>query len=274
MQTTRAPTLSPKAAGKSISLHRVPEPDEIPEVARGVRRAWGIGPTSRFDVSRVCKRLGVDVSIVLLGVPDGGAQGFLLPQADGRFLIEVDAEPRSGWDTVSPRLRGSLKRHRERFLIAHELAHTLFYERSAEGPRRLAFDSSHQEAFCDELARALLVPPDVARAAPFTPEGVIEIQRRFDVSMELALRGIVAARDEPGAAWLLLRRDGETLIQWTSAARGLTKCALRALRRLAAQAARERRAVAGLIAPQRRAHALHLPSRDQVIVTWPYRAEA
>jgi hypothetical protein len=248
----------------------VPEATEIPAVAREARRAWGVGASSRFDVSRVCKRLGVDVSIVSLGVPEGGAQGFLLPRADGRFLIEVDPEPRSGWDAVSPHLRGSLKRHRERFLIAHELAHTLFYEDSPSGPQRMAFDSLRQEVFCDEMARALLVPPEVARTTPFTPEGVVKIQRRFDVSMELALRGIVSARNETGAAWLLLRRGEETLIQWTSATRSLTSRALGSLRKLAARAAQDRRTVAGIIAPKRRAHALYLPRRNQVIVTWQH----
>lgn len=270
MQAKRAHVLPAKTARRGFSLPWVPETTEIPVVAREARRAWGVGVSSRLDVARVCKRLGVDVSIVSLGVPDGGAQGFLLPRADGGFRIEVDPEPRNGWDAVSPHLRDSLKRHRERFLIAHELAHTLFYEDGLSGPQRMAFDSSRQEIFCDEMARALLVPPDVARTAPFTPEGVVKIQRRFDVSMELALRSVVSAHNGSGAAWLLLRRGEETLIQWTSATRSLTSRALSTLKGLSKRAAQDRRAVTDIIASKRRAYALYLPRRNQVIVTWQH----
>ncbi|HEX8688977.1 MAG TPA: ImmA/IrrE family metallo-endopeptidase [Solirubrobacterales bacterium] len=257
----------PGRPSASIPLDCVPALNEVPEVAREARRSWGVGPTSRLNVERICKRLEIEVAIVSLGVPDGGAQGFLLPRTDGRFLIEVDPEPRNGWPDVAPPLRASLRRHRQRFLIAHELAHTLFYE-GPSGGRRLVMDSPCQELFCDELARALLIPPEVAAELPLTPEGVVEIQRRFDVSMELALRGAVAAHGDSGAAWLLLHRDEKTLIQWTSAHRSLTSRALHALRKLAARAAREGCAVAGVIAPHRRARALYLPRREQVIVTW------
>jgi hypothetical protein len=207
--------------------------------------------------------------VLSMGVPDGGAQGFLIPKVNGRrFRIEVDPEPAAGWESVAPNLRKSLARHRTRFLVAHELAHTFFFADGPTGPERVVFDSPGQETFCDELARALLVPHEAAVELPFTPEGVVELQRRFDVSMEVALRSAVAAHGETGVAWLLLQRDEETLVQWTSADRRLTSRALRALRRLAGRASRNGQAEADLMTPNHLAHALYLPRRKQVIVTW------
>ncbi len=246
-------------------LHYVPEPDEVPAVARKARHAWGLGPASRLDIARVCRLLDIEVSFVSLDVPDGGAQGFLVPRANGRFRIEVDPEPPGGWQSVPPALRRPLARHRKRFLIAHELAHMFFYEDGPAGPQRVVFDSARQEAFCDEFARALLVPGEVAADLPFSPRSAVEIQRRFDVSMEVAVRASVAVHTDKGVAWLLLQRAGKTLVQWTSADRSLTAQALQALRTLAARACQDDSVEA--LAPIERAQALHLPKREQVIVT-------
>lgn len=266
MAATQTRTRSRRIVHDRVQLDHVPEPNEAPNIARALRKAWGARPAGRLDLKRICDRLGVEVSVVSLEVPDGGAQGFLIPRANG-FLIEVDPEPRGGWQSVSPSLRSSLERHRKRFLIAHELAHTLFYEDRPARPRRLVFDSVRQEAFCDELARALLVPQEIAATLPFTPEGVVELQRRFDVSMEVALRSSVASHPGTGIAWLLLQRHDEMRVQWTSADRSLTARALRALRKLATRASRNGSAETGLVAPNRPARALYLPHREQVIVT-------
>lgn len=248
-----------------LSFDRVPGLDEIPEIARRARRAWGAEPSSRLDLTGICARLGIDIRVVSLQVPDGGAQGFLVPRPTGGFRIEIDPEPRGGWRTVLPSLRRQLERHRRRFLIAHELTHTLFYEGTPEGPRRLVLASSAQETFCDELARALLVPHEAAAALPFEPESVVELHRRFDVSIEVALRALVASHDQSATGWLLVYRSDETLVQWTSADRDHTATMLDALRQ---------RVVPEDPRPQASARtngavgkALHLPRRNQLIVT-------
>lgn len=255
------------APGDRPRLARVPTPALAPELARAIRRACGLQQTSRLDLGRVCRHLDAEISVQGLDVPAGGAQGFLIPRPTGGFRIEVDPEPRHGWRGVAPGMRKTLERHRKRFLVAHELAHTLFYEDGPEGPRRRVFDSEPQERFCDELARALLVPAAAAAALPFTPRGIVAAQRRFDVSMQVAMRGVVAARPRDGAAWLLLRRRGETLVQWGSTDRSLTRRLLDDLRRLAAHAFDGDGVEASLEGVARRAQALHLPGRAQVIVT-------
>jgi hypothetical protein len=201
-----------------------------------------------------------------MGVPDGGAQGFLVPQEEGGFRIEVDPEPAGGWKSVAPGLRRSLERHRKRFLVAHELAHTLFFEAGPQGPRRLVLDGARQEEFCDEFARALLVPEEIAAQLPFAPESVVELQRRFDVSIELALRGLAAAHD--GIGWLLVQREDKTLIQWDSAGPNRTARSLGALRKLARRAAQTAGEVTMPLGRDGYGRALHLTGREQAIVTW------
>lgn len=44
------------------------------------------------------------------------------------------------------------------FLVAHEMAHTFFYDRCARPHRRFVAQSSEEEAFCDSFARHLLLP--------------------------------------------------------------------------------------------------------------------
>jgi IrrE N-terminal-like domain len=267
MATTRLPIHRPETTCRSYRLERVPMPAEAPEIARQARAFWGLPLRERLDLDQLCGHLGIKVATADLAVPRGGAQGFLIPRGDS-FLIEVDPEPRGGWPSVREPLRRQLWRHRWRFLVAHELAHTLFYAPRAEGPpRRIIPDSDRQEAFCDELARSLLVPTEVATSLPFRPESAIELQRRFDVSMEVALRSLVASRGETGAAWLLLRRQNEMKIQWSSASRRLTTQVLRGLRDLAANAYLERSAEARLRASSERALAVYLPERQQVVVT-------
>jgi hypothetical protein len=260
-------TLDPDPLGEWPSLKRVPDPGHAAEIASTLRRACGLRQTSRLDLDRLCRCLDVEISVAGLDVPGGGAQGFLMPKPNGGFRIEVDPEPRRGWRGVPPTIRKTLARHRKRFLVAHEVAHTLFYENGPEGPRRRVYDSEPQEQFCDELARTLLVPTAASITLPFTPGGIVEAQRRFDVSMQVAVRGMVAARPKDRTAWLLLQRGDQTLVQWGPTDRHLTRRLLGELRKLVAHAFDSGAAEAPLREVHRRAHALHLPDREQVVVT-------
>jgi len=68
--------------------------------------------------------------------------GRLLPNSGG-FTILVDQR---------------LKFQRYRFIVAHELAHTLFYTKDTEVPKRLLQTSNEEEWFCTDVARRLLAP--------------------------------------------------------------------------------------------------------------------
>jgi len=264
MSRSSPPTVE---TGPPIELDRVPDCRAAPAIAAQMRCSWGVGAGARFDVDAVCSRLGIDLDERRLGGRRGGAQALLIPHSSG-FSIEVDPEPGGDWP-VEAGLRRSLRRHRRRFLVCHELAHTLFYRPSEDGPRRLVFDSPRQEAFCDELARSLLVPEEIARSLPFRPASIVELQQRFDVSMEVAVRSAVTADGHRGAAWLFLRQSGKSRVQWTSADHGRTAHALANLQRLIERAASSSSGTARLTAPTLSADALFLASRRQAIVTCP-----
>jgi hypothetical protein len=116
-----------------------------------------------------------------------GLQGLLAPRAGG-FDIYVD--PSVDLDVHDPdRAVGQdLQRHRTRFRVAHELAHIFFYDRDGDPPTRLLDDTCRQEEFCDRFAAALLVPDAAVRRAGCHPAAVLGAQRRYDVSLQLAVR--------------------------------------------------------------------------------------
>jgi hypothetical protein len=110
-------------------------------------------------------------------------------------------------------------RHRRRQRIAHELGHTLFYRACGEGrPRRTAAAGRpEEERFCDEFARALLVPvPD----GDVTAQTVVALQQSYDVSLEVAARVAATAPGQPTVGlWWWRAGDPATtplLAQWVS----------------------------------------------------------
>ena len=91
------------------------------------------------------------------------SEGELVPLATGGFLIRV------------ARSAGT---NRARFTVAHEIAHTFFYDNSFRPPRRIderplpSFRSSstvsvivREEMFCDQFASELLLPTEETRSS-------------------------------------------------------------------------------------------------------------
>jgi hypothetical protein len=77
-----------------------------------------------------------------------GPNAILLPSPEGGFVVSV----RLGSDTA----RRTDLAPRQRYLVAHELAHTLFYDKSQRPPVRIEPPGSHEERFCDAFAEKLL----------------------------------------------------------------------------------------------------------------------
>jgi IrrE N-terminal-like domain len=149
----------------------------------------------------------------------GMQEGLLIPVADDCFAISVDPTPRGGWARIPAGLRLSLHRHRLRFRIAHEIAHSFFYARSrGETPTRVLRGSPAEESFCDEFARALLVPPAAVRQFPASARSILQLHRIFDVSMEVAARAFAAAADQATsvALWYRAAPEREFELQWSN----------------------------------------------------------
>jgi len=114
-------------------------------------------------------------------------------------------------------------RIRQRFSLAHEIAHTLFFERrdGAMKPLRGAPTGHRLEAACHKGAGLLLVPDRLLRSAlktapqPLSAEYMLGFARDFEVSVEVIIRRLnqVEAFGNRFAPVLLRRhqKDGFTI---------------------------------------------------------------
>jgi IrrE N-terminal-like domain len=174
----------------------------------------------QVDLDRLCEAARAQVRQSPLAAVRGGQQALLTPLRDDRFGIVVDPTPPGGWrPEESAHSQSALRRRRTRFRIAHELGHTVFYwRRPGERPRRHLPDSPHQERFCDNFARALLVPPQVAASLPVRPESVLTLQAVCDVSLEVAARALAAAHPDSFVAIWFASDETQTHAcrQWTT----------------------------------------------------------
>jgi hypothetical protein len=166
-------------------------PLELAEtLARKVRRRLlGAGAVADplSDLRSVANAAGATIEHADLDAIRSGLQALLAPRPGG-FDIFVDPSVELDVDEPRATVSEDLKRHRTRFRVAHELAHTFFYDRDAHAPTRLLDDTDRQEAFCDRFAAALLLPRDAVCAAGCRPLAIVAVQRRYDVSLQLAVR--------------------------------------------------------------------------------------
>ncbi len=105
--------------------------------------------------------------------------------AGGRFQIFLQSNFR---DTPGARLR-------QRFSLAHELGHTLFYDRENGEirPRKDSPRGDNLEHACHKAASMILIPSKVLnqelkRHPPADAGSVVKLANRFEVSMEVMLR--------------------------------------------------------------------------------------
>lgn len=233
-------------------------------------------PSEALDVAAVARSLGCKVS------RSQRQHGSLVeaslrpsPRSD-RFHITVDPTPRRGWGATPHSDREAIGRQRYRFRVCHELAHTFYFSRApGRGPKRRQPWSAVEEDWCDEFSRSLLIPAQVSRVCQPTAESAVELQARFDVSLEVAARALSAAhpRIELGIwYWPVCEppHPSSLLRQWTTLEK---KGALRIWRMsdLVQKALDTGRAEGTLPVPQRRntvsASAVALYERQQLLVT-------
>jgi IrrE N-terminal-like domain len=200
-------------------LLRVPRVAEAAGLAAEARRL-ALFPGGRHQplqsFGAVSRKGRLQIGQKKLSAAQGQQEALLIPLAQNRFGIWVDPTPHGGWRNVPLGMRAEVRRHRYRFRVAHEIAHTMFYDRTGDRPRRFFRGSPEEELFCDEFARSLLVPPAVARKRS-TPTGVLGLHRQYGVSVEVAARAVAAARSDLRVG--LWYRDLQQTwhVQWTNA---------------------------------------------------------
>jgi len=177
-----------------------------------------------LDVHAAAANLGCDVEAGAL-LQESGVEAELRPHPSAdRFLVRVDPTPARGWTGTPDQMKTAVARQRFRFRVCHELGHALHFDRrrNGEGPARTTPWRSSEEVWCDEFARAFLVPPTAVKELAPEAGTVFELQRRFDVSLEVATRALVTGHPHCEAALWFWPPDGlpkpEWLIrQWSTA---------------------------------------------------------
>lgn len=136
------------------------------------------------DLYKIAEFIGIDVRDELA---NGGSEMGAIWTTDERITVAV---------------RRSLGRERQRFILAHELGHTLFFYRTVAGYQRLlpatSNPNSHghlrEEGLCDAFARALLIPSVLASCFTVDPpsfERLMALSDRLVVSPSVLLRRVM-----------------------------------------------------------------------------------
>lgn len=179
----------PSALRLAEALPAIPSAADVRRHAEHLRRLAAIPDDAPLlDLDAVCAIVGVEAQPAMLRGAAGGIEAALAPLPGNRFAVSVDAEPRGGWARFDPVIRARLEPQRYRFRVAHEIGHTLFYLRSGDRPRRRFPVSRREEVFCDRFAQALLLPDCVVASDVATPARLLELQERYDVSLEMCAR--------------------------------------------------------------------------------------
>ena len=145
-------------------------------------------PVNLFNLARIQRVMAVDFRPML---PTGGlsfrSPGFVIYLQDLRLSKPNEV-------AVSDPIEDSPKMtRRQRFTMAHELAHTLLFDTSEPPQPREGYPKGAKlEALCHRAARRILMPPrlvtaEVAKRAKLYARDILDLARLFDVSVEVAL---------------------------------------------------------------------------------------
>lgn len=163
-------------------------------------------PVDLFRVARTCRVVSVHLRDMIprggLEVVESGFRVYLRDAADGDVDLNVP--------------EGTTLSVRQRFTLAHELAHTLFYEWSSDRPRPRAGTppGPELERACDGLAAELVVPTELLRPRlrgreELTTTDILRLAEEFGVSAEMMLNRIAGAGCAAvNRAVILARRAG------------------------------------------------------------------
>jgi hypothetical protein len=205
----------------SFSPSSPPSEENADTAASRLREAIGVGAAREFreaEMSALFEWGRFDVCVTnALDSAHGGAEALLVPLEDDRFSIIVDPQPLGGWGPVDGAERERLERRRVRFRVAHEVAHSLFYERAAgTKPWRAHAATEIEERFCDRFAAALLLPPSVVAHVQLTGAAVQQLADSFDVSLHAVVRSLATYHLELASVSLVVDRGIAPFVQWRS----------------------------------------------------------
>lgn len=160
--------------------------EAIESIADGVRRAWELGLNPIADLTAELEPLGLLVMAVDEEHRAFSGMTATATTADGKRYPVI---------AVSSRWPGD----RQRFTLAHELAHVLFANRLA--------DTLNEEKACDRFAGAFLVPQEAVVKELGNQRKRLELQELYHLKHEygLSMRGWVIRAAQCGVIYERLR---------------------------------------------------------------------
>lgn len=172
---------------------RSPALNEAERLAGSIREALAADERP-LTLRAACEAARVRVLQQQLRVGTRHHPAMLVPVEHG-FNAIVDC---AIWRDAESSERG---RRRLRFMLAHELGHTLFYRRGHPPTRSSAPDRA-EERFCHRFATSLLIPTAAARRTPVDPQGLHALAGRYDVTLRAAAWALARANRELSLLWL------------------------------------------------------------------------
>ena len=168
-------------------------------------------PVDLFDLARIQHVTAVDFRPML---PTGGlscrSSGFVI------YLQDLSRSQPTEVAVASPIEDRPKMTTRQRFTMAHELAHTLLFDTSEPPQPRAGSPKGAKklEALCHRSAGRILMPPklvtaEVAKRPKFDARNILDLAQLFNVSVEVVLRRcdeLTAVRDSDRAV-LYLRKS-------------------------------------------------------------------
>ncbi len=150
-------------------------------------------------------------------IPDGGMR-----PCDGGFEVFVRSDTPSSWVAQEGGCGPSLTR-RQRFTLAHEIAHTFFFslETPTPAPGHRRITPKHLESLCNAIAGTILIPAaqlrkDLGMQWQLRAKTIARLAARYDVSFEAAVRRLEGAGEMGdieipfGEALLLCEQSNES----------------------------------------------------------------
>lgn len=149
------------------------------------------------NIHQILKRLGVEYNALDFSLLNGEINGVILPQQADMVMGAVAAHSRheSGRDSVEITVNIKDNYHRQRFTLAHELAHCMLHANSLKNGclelRTSLTDDDPRERAANILAGEILIPEKLLKIAYTNlPIPILAIlANRFDVS-----ENVMAAR--------------------------------------------------------------------------------
>lgn len=158
----------PRFAVPACVPPRVEDLDEIESIAEGVRHAWELGLNPIADLTAELEPLGLLVMAIDVDHKAFSGMTATATTADGQYYPVI---------VVSSRWPGD----RQRFTLAHELAHVLLAGRLVGG--------ANEEKACDRFAGAFLAPRDSvikelgAQRKRLEPQELYHLKHEYGLSM-------------------------------------------------------------------------------------------